>query len=113
MLTKIFLDKMEDLLNDVHKPEKINLNNDGFLRFAVNQTRQVNIILNNLVLPHGKSEEARRSLKLFGTRQGVMYGSSKVYKDIVDNCSPIRPILSAINTPTYKLQNFKYLSKIF
>ena len=32
-----------------------------------------------------------------------MYGLCKVHKDIIDNCSPFRPILSAINTPTYKL----------
>ena len=35
-----------------------------------------------------------------------MYGSCKVYKDIIDNCLPFRPILSAINTPTYKLGMF-------
>ena len=27
----------------------------------------------------------------------------KVHKDIINNCLPFRPILSAINTPTYKL----------
>ena len=44
-----------------------------------------------------------------------MYGLCKVRKDIVDNCPPFRPILSAINTPTYKLAKFlvpilKYLT---
>ena len=35
-----------------------------------------------------------------------MYGLCKVHKDIIDNCPPFQPILSAINTPTYKLAKF-------
>ena len=35
-----------------------------------------------------------------------MYALCKVQKDIIDNCSPFRPILSTINTPTYKLAKF-------
>ena len=39
-----------------------------------------------------------------------MYGSCKVYKKCVDGYSPFRPILSALQTPTYKLA--KYLVPI-
>ena len=35
-----------------------------------------------------------------------MYRICKVYKDIIDNCPPFPPILSAINTPNYKLAKF-------
>ena len=35
-----------------------------------------------------------------------MYGLCRVNKDVIDNCPPFRPILSAINTPTYKLAKF-------
>ena len=35
-----------------------------------------------------------------------MYGLCKVHKDIIDNFPPFRPILSTINTPTYKLAKF-------
>ena len=35
-----------------------------------------------------------------------MHGLCKVLKDIIDNCPPFRPILSAINTTTYKLGKF-------
>ena len=35
-----------------------------------------------------------------------MYGICKVHKDIIDNCPPFWPNLSAINTPTYKLAKF-------
>ena len=35
-----------------------------------------------------------------------MYGLCKVHKGIIENCPPFRPILSVINTPTYKLAKF-------
>ena len=35
-----------------------------------------------------------------------MYASCKVHKASVGNCPPFRPILSALNTPTYKLAKF-------
>ena len=56
------------------------------------------------------SEETRRHLKPVGTRPGIMYGSCKVYKKCVDGYSRFRPILSALQTPTYKLA--KYLGPI-
>ena len=40
-----------------------------------------------------------------------MHGSCKVHKKCVDGCPPFRPILSAFQTPTYKLA--KYLVPIF
>ena len=35
-----------------------------------------------------------------------MYGLCKVHKDIIENWPPLRPTLSAINTPNYKLAKF-------
>ena len=45
-------------------------------------------------------------LNQLGLGQVIMYGVCKVHKDIIDNCPPFRPILSAINTHTYKLVKF-------
>ena len=52
------------------------------------------------------TEKTRKSLKSLGTRPSIMYGSCKVHKASVGNCLPFRPILSALNTPTYKLAKF-------
>ena len=52
------------------------------------------------------SEETRRPLKPVGTRSGIMHGLCKVHKDIIHHCPHFQPILSAINTPTYKLAKF-------
>ena len=102
---------MENLLNDTCKFGKISLKNDGTLGFAVTKKN----ILKKLDASNSISEETRRSLKLVGTRSGIMYGLCKVHKDIVDNWPSFRPLLSAINTPIYKLAKFltpilKYLT---
>ena len=38
-----------------------------------------------------------------------MYGFFKVHKKCVDGCPPSRPILSALQTPTYKLAKYVVL----
>ena len=101
-----YLDKMENLLNDTRKFEKINLKNNGILNFAINQEKRVNNILKKIVASNSIFEETRRSFKPVGTRPGIMYGLCKVHKDISDTCPPFRHILSTINTPTYKLAKF-------
>ena len=95
-----YLDKMGNLLNDTRKFEKIDLKNDGILNFVINQEKRVDNILKKLVASNSISEETGRSLKPVGTRPCIMYGLCKVHKDIIDNCPPFRPILSAINTLT-------------
>ena len=45
-------------------------------------------------------------MKPRGPRFGIPYGLCKVHKQLVDNCPPFRPIMSAMKTPTYKLAKF-------
>ena len=56
------------------------------------------------------SEETRKHLKPVGITLRIMYGSCKVHKIYVDGCPPFRPILSPLQTSTYKLE--KYLVPI-
>ena len=51
-------------------------------------------------------EYTRRDLKPVGTRPGITYDSFKVHKKCVDGCPPLRPILSALQTPKYKLAKY-------
>ena len=52
------------------------------------------------------SEETRKYLKPVGTRPDIIYGLCRGHKEIIDNYLPFRSILSAINTPTFKLAKF-------
>ena len=41
-----------------------------------------------------------------GSSPGIIYGSAKLHKPIIDNCPYFRHILFAIETPTYNLAMF-------
>ena len=43
------------------------------------------------------------------SKPGILYGSPKVHKAVINNCPKFRPILSTIGTPTYKLAKFLVL----
>ena len=45
-------------------------------------------------------------IKPRGFRFGILYGLCKVRKQLVDNCSPFRPIMSAIKTSTNNMAKF-------
>ena len=75
----------------------------GILNFAVNQEKRVDNIFKKLVATNSITEEGRKCLKSVGTKPGVMKGLCKVHKNMIDNCLPLLPNLSAIITPTYKL----------
>ena len=95
--------KMDDILSDQNKFSKVSLKYDTSLNYAINQEENVDKVLKKLFESKRMTEKTRKSLKPVGTRPGVMYGSCKVRKVSVVNCPPFRPILSVLNTPTYKL----------
>ena len=47
-----------------------------------------------------------KSLYPQGSQLGIMYGSSKTHKPLVNGFPKLRPILSALNTGTYKWAEF-------
>ena len=97
---------MNDILSDQKKFSKVSLKDDTLLNFAINQEKHADKALEKFVESKCMTEKTRKSLKPVGTRPGVMYGSCKVHKASVGNCPPFRPILSALNAPTYKLAKF-------
>ena len=101
-----YLKKMNDILSDQKKFSKVSLKDYTLLNFAVNREKHVEKVLKKLVESKSMTEKTRKSLKSVVTRPGVMYGSCKLHKASIGNCPPFQPILSALNTPTYKLVKF-------
>ena len=101
-----YFKKMENLLSDERKFERVTLKNDTFLNFVVNQEKRIDTIFKNLVDSNSMSKEMCKSINPVGTRPGTMYGLCKVQKQEVDGCPPFKPILSALQTPTYNLAKF-------
>ena len=98
-----YVKRMKNLLSDQRKFEKVTLKNDGFLNFVVNQEKCIDTIFKKLVDSDSMSKEMRKFVKPVRTRPGIMYGNCKVHKQQVDGCPPFRPILLALQTPTYNL----------
>ena len=98
-----YLTKMENILNDESKFRKIegediykvNLNMEDKINYQMRKLKRENII----------SEDEYNRLFVSGSSPSVMYGQPKVHKDGI----PLRPILAAFKTSSYKLA--KYLIK--
>ena len=71
-----------------------------------NQEKHVNKVLKKLVESTSMTEKNGKSLKLVGNGPRVMSGSCKVHKAKVEDSPPFLPILSVLNTPTYKSAKF-------
>ena len=55
----------------------------------------------------GKNSEKEYELIYHrGSRPGILYGSPKFHKSVINGCPNFRPFLSMIGTPTYKLATF-------
>ena len=93
---------MNDILSDQKKFSKVSLKEDTLLNFAINQQKQVDKVFKKLFESKSTTEKTRKPLKPLVTRPDAMYSLCKVHKAGVGNCLPFRPILSVLNTPTYK-----------
>ena len=67
-----YLDKIENLVNDIRKFEKNNLENDVCFSFAINQEKQVDNIFKKIIV----SDDIFKSVD---TRPDIIYGICKVH----------------------------------
>ena len=54
---------------------------------------------------HDKVSLTEKKISSFTCYLGILYGQGKVHKPVINNCPSFRPIVDAINTPSYKLAN--------
>ena len=101
-----YLQRMEELLSDTSKFSKVDVAPGKEYNHIWNQELRVRKALQNLVKNGAIKQDIYDKLAPTGSSPGVMYGLSKVHKPLVDGFPKLRPILSAINTPTYKLAKF-------
>ena len=71
--------------------------------FITSQGKRIDKIYKRLVDSNSMSKETWKQLKPVETRPGIMYGSCEAHKKSVQCGPPFRPILFALQTPTYKL----------
>ena len=82
-----YVKKMDNILSDQKIFTTVNLKDDTFLNFAVNQEKHVDDkVLKRLVKSNNMTEKNRESLKPVGSRPGVMYRLCMVHQASVENC---------------------------
>ena len=101
-----YIKKMNNIIGDQKQFTIVNMKGNTLLNFAVNQEKGVDKVLKELVESNSMTEKNGKSLKYVGSRPSVTYGSCKVHKGSVENYRQFRSILSALSTPTYKLEKF-------
>ena len=104
-----YITKMNNILNDTTKFKKVNFGKKNEeLDYLLDKQGDIVDFLKELRDSKVISDLDSNDLKHRGTQPGVLYGLCKVHKGVGPDgdSPPFRPILSAINTPSYKIAKF-------
>ena len=105
-----YLEGIKSLLLDSSKFMQLPIDEGKWINYIVNLESKLKDRSKVLKNEEKISEKEFDSICPVGTMPGILYGNPKVHKTVVNNTPKFRPILSAINTPTYLLA--KYLNPI-
>ena len=98
--------KIKNMLSDSTKFKKLEFGDNKQLNFLINSEKKLKDIIKPLYQKECLTKKEYDSIYPTGSRTGILYGSAKVHKPIIDNCPSFQPILSAIGTPTSNLAKF-------
>ena len=102
-----YINAMETILCDASKFVPILFDGEyNDLRYILDKEKKINTFLNSLVDNGVINKEEQNKLRPTGSAPGILYGLCKVHKQNKGDCPPFRPILSAIDTPSYNLAKF-------
>ena len=101
-----YLGKMKSILDDQNKFAKLKFNDKTIVKNLTDIEDKIRKVLQPLKEKGVLSNEIYNKIMPVGCQPGKMYGLCKVHKEAVDGHKPFRPILSAINTPTYQIAKF-------
>ena len=98
-----YLERLKSLLLDSSKVIQLPINEDKWINYIVNLESKLKDRFQVLKNEEKNPEKESDSIWPVGTTSRILYGNPKVHKTVVNNTPKFRPILSAINTPTYSL----------
>ena len=101
-----YISAIEEILNDNSKFSKFDIPAGKEINRIVNLKKRFTSELKLLKYKEIIDKSTYKSIKPVGSRAGILYGSGKIHKEIRNGLPPFHPILSAIDTPTYKLAKF-------
>ena len=98
--------RMRELLSDTTKFRKLAIAEGKDYNYIINQEKRIRKFLIRLKEKGAMSQDRYNELAPTGTQPSVLYGLGKIHKPLVNKIPKLRPILSAINTPTHKLSQY-------
>ena len=101
-----YLEGIKSVLLDSSKFIQHPIDEDKWINCIVNLESKLKDRFKTIKNEEKISEKELDSICPVGTMPGILYGNPKVHKTVVNNTPKFRPILSAINTPTYSLGKF-------
>ena len=101
-----YINKMKEIVSDTTKFEQINIEEDKQLNFLLKSEKKVIDLIKRLENEGKISEKEYELIYPRGSRPGILHGSPKVHKPVINNYPKFRPILSTIETTTYKSAKF-------
>ena len=101
-----YLEGMSKILNNSAKFEMLQFDHDKGLNYILKLEKKIINVLKDLNNKEEITEVDYNHLYPCGSSPGILYGMAKVHKPVTDRCPSLRPILSAIKIPSYKLAKF-------
>ena len=103
---KVYLEKMNEMLNKKEQFLKLSIQEEKHYNILINLQKKIFEPLQELYQLDTMDKKTYDKLCPVGPDFGILYGLAKVHKQLINNCPPFRPILSAIGTPTYNTAKF-------
>ena len=98
-----YINVIEKICNGNSKFSKLDIPAGKEINHIVNLEKRITSELKLLKDKEIIDKSTYKSIKPLGSRPGILYGSGKIHKETRNGLPPFRPILSASDTPTYKL----------
>ena len=93
-----YMKRMTEMLSDINKFKKLIVKPGKELNLLLKHEDKLVSFLKGIKKYIG--EDLYKSLYPQGSQPGIIYGSSKIHKPLVNGFPKLRPILSALNTGT-------------
>ena len=107
ILDKIsYISAIEEILNDHTKFSNLDILAGKEINYITNLEKRISSDLKLLKDKEIIDKATYKNIKPVGSRPGVLYGLERVHKEAKNGIPPFRPILLAIDTPTYKLAKY-------
>ena len=106
-----YINKMKEIVSDKTKFEQINIEEDKQVNFLLKSEKKVIDLMKRLENEGIISEKEYELIYPRGSRPGILYGSSKVHKPVINNCPEIQSYF--VNDWNTYLQVSKIFSSYF